>query len=306
MPLGGGDVVEDGGAAGRLRDEVAQISRDLAEVREQQAATSGVLAALGRSASDLDAVLEAVVDSARRLCRADVALIFLLEGAAYRLAFFSGVLPEENRAYLTQHPLAQDRGTLAGRIGLERRPQQIADVLADPEYGRPDIQRHGGYRTTMGVPMLLDGAVIGVLVVWRTKVDPFSERAVELLTTFAAQAAIAIRTVDLFQTLEARSTELRRKVDQLEALSAVGQAVSSSLDLDEVLTTIVTHAVRLSGTDGGSALEFDPSTQEFSVRTTYGMSDEQLEAMRGYASGCAGPWSAGPRPEAGPKPSPTC
>ena len=276
------------GAAGGLRDEIEQLRRGLSEAREQQAATSGVLAALGRSGSDLDAVLETVVDSARRLCRADVALIFLLEGAAYRLAFFSGVLTEENRAYLKRHPLAQDRGTLAGRVGLERRPQQIADVLADPEYGRPDIQRHGGFRTTMGVPMLLDGEVVGVLVVWRTKVDPFSERAIELLTTFAAQAAIAIRNVDLFQTLQARTAELGRKVDQLEALGAVGQAVSSSLDLDEVLTTIVTHAVRLSGTDGGFALEFDPSTQEFRVRTAYGMTDEQLEALRKVRIGLRG------------------
>jgi signal transduction histidine kinase len=281
-------VVEGVEAAEELRKEVEQLRRDLAEAREQQAATSGVLAAIGRSASDLEAVLETVVDSARHLCRADVALIFLLEGGAYRLAFFSGVMTEENRAYLTQHPLAQDRGTLAGRVGLERRPQQIADVLADPEYGRPDIQRHGGFRTTMGVPMLLDGEVVGVLVVWRTKVDPFSQRAIDLLTTFAAQAAIAIRNVDLFQTLQARTAELGRKVDQLEALGAVGQAVSSSLDLDEVLTTIVTHAVRLSGTDGGSALEFDPSTQEFRVRTAYGMSEEQLEALRRVRIGLRG------------------
>ena len=273
-------MVEGIGAAGGLRDEVEQLRRDLAEAREQQAATSGVLNALGRSASNLDAVLETVVDSARRLCRADVALIFLLEGSAYRLAFFAGIITEESRAYFTQHPLAQDRGTLAGRVGLERRPQQIADVLADPEYGRPDIQRRGGFRTTMGVPMLLDGEVVGVLVVWRSEVDPFSERAIELLTTFAAQAAIAIRNVDLFNTLQARTTELGRKVDQLEALGAVGQAVSSSLDLDEVLTTIVTHAVRLSGTDGGSALEFDASTEEFRERTAFGTSDELLEALR--------------------------
>jgi signal transduction histidine kinase/CheY-like chemotaxis protein len=281
-------VVEGVEAAEELRKEVEQLRRDLAEAREQQAATSGVLGAIGRSGPDLEAVLETVVDSARHLCRADVALIFLLEGGAYRLAFFSGVMTEENRAYLTQHPLAQDRGTLAGRVGLERRPQQIADVLADPEYGRPDIQRRGGFRTTMGVPMLLDGGVVGVLVVWRTKVDPFSQRAVELMTTFAAQAAIAIRNVDLFQTLRARTAELGRKVDQLEALGAVGQAVSSSLDLDEVLTTVVTHAVRLSDTDGGSALEFDPSTQEFRVRTAYGMSEEQLEALQRVRIGLHG------------------
>ena len=211
------------GAAGGLREEVERLRRDLAEAREQQAATSGVLAVLGRATSDLDAVLETVVDSARRLCRADIALIFLLEGDAYRLAIASGPLTEEDRAYLAQHPLAQDRGTLTGRIGLERRPQQIADVLADPEYGRLDIQRHGGFRTTMGVPMLLDGEVVGVLVVWRTQVDPFSERATELLTTFAAQAAIAIRSVDLVNALKARTAEVevasRHKSEFLASMS---------------------------------------------------------------------------------------
>ncbi|HEV3462666.1 MAG TPA: ATP-binding protein [Actinomycetota bacterium] len=210
-------------AAGGLREEVERLRRDLAEAREQQAATSGVLAVLGRATSDLDAVLESVVDSARRLCRADIALIFLLEGDAYRLAFVSGDLTEDNRTYLAQHPLAQDRGTLAGRVGLERRPQQIPDVLADPEYGRPDIQRHGGFRTTMGVPMLLDGEVVGVLIVWRTEVDPFSERATELLTTFATQAAIAIRNVDLVNALQARTAELevasRHKSEFLASMS---------------------------------------------------------------------------------------
>jgi signal transduction histidine kinase len=216
-------VVEDVGASGGLREEVERLRRDLSEAREQQAATSGVLAVLGRATSDLDAVLETVVDSARHLCRADIALIFLLEGDAYRLAIASGALTEEDRAYLDQHPLAQDRSTLAGRVGLERQPQQIADVLADPEYGRFDIQRHGGFRTTMGVPMLLDGEVVGVLIVWRTQVDPFSERATELLTTFATQAAIAIRSVDLFNALKARSAEVevasRHKSEFLASMS---------------------------------------------------------------------------------------
>jgi len=221
--LEGVEVVEGVGAPGGLREEVERLRRDLAEAREQQAATSGVLAVLGRATLDLDAVLETVVDSARHLCRADIALIFLLEGDTYRLAIASGPLTEEDRAYLAQHPLAQDRGTLTGRVGLERRPQQIADVLADPEYGRLDIQRHGGFRTTMGVPMLLDGEVVGVLVVWRTEVDPFSERATEILTTFATQAAIAIRNVDLVHALQARSAEVevasRHKSEFLASMS---------------------------------------------------------------------------------------
>jgi GAF domain/His Kinase A (phospho-acceptor) domain len=216
-------VAEGVGASGGLREEVERLRRDLSEAREQQAATSGVLAVLGRATSDLDAVLETVVDSARHLCRADVALIFLLEGDAYRPAIASGALTEEDRAHLDQHPLAQDRSPLAGRVGLERQPQQIADVLADPEYGRLDIQRHGGFRTTMGVPMLLDGEVVGVLIVWRTQVDPFSERATELLTTFATQAAIAIRSVDLVNALKARSAEVevasRHKSEFLASMS---------------------------------------------------------------------------------------
>ena len=216
-------MVEGVGASGGLREEVERLRRDLSEAREQQAATSGVLAVLGRATLDLDAVLETVVDSARHLCRADTALIYLLKGDAYRLAIASGALTEEDRAYLDQHPLAQDRSSLAGRVGLERRPQQIADVLADPEYGRLDIQRHGGFRTTMGVPMLLDGEVVGVLIVWRARVDPFSERATELLTTFATQAAIAIRNVDLVNALQVRTVEVevasRHKSEFLASMS---------------------------------------------------------------------------------------
>ena len=120
-------------------------------------------------------------------------------------------------------------------------------MLADPDYGLADAQRMAGYRTVMGVPMLLDGEVVGMLSVWRTQVDPFSDRAVEVLTAFAAQAALAVRTVDLVRALESRTDELGRKVTQLEALGAVGQAESFSLNLTEVLNTIITQAVQLSG-----------------------------------------------------------
>jgi signal transduction histidine kinase/ActR/RegA family two-component response regulator len=255
-----------------------RLRRDLAEARNQLAATSEVLTALGRSASDLDAVLGTVVDSARRLCRADVAQIHLLDEGVYRLAGSSG-LSDEFVEYIVRNPVLLDRSTLIGRVGLDRRAQQINDVLADPAYGRLDAQRIAGYRTIMGAPMLLDGDVVGVLYVWRTAVDPFDERAATVLTTFAAQAAIAIRNVDLVRALETRSAELARKVEQLEALGEVGEAVSSSLDLDQVLATIVTHAVQLSGTDGGSMLEFDEADQGFRVRKAYGTSAELLEQL---------------------------
>jgi signal transduction histidine kinase/CheY-like chemotaxis protein len=259
--------------------EVERLADELAEAREQLAATSEILAVIARSASDLDGVLEAVVESARRLCGADAGHVFLVDGDRYRLAYGSGTAAEY-REFIANNPLLLDRGTLTGRVGLDRRATQITDVLTDPEYGRPDVQRVAGFRTIMGVPMLLDDEVVGVLSLWRTEVDPFSDRAVEVLTTFAAQAALAVRIVDLVRALESRTGELGHKVDQLEALGAVGEAVSSSLNLTEVLTTIITQAVLLSGTDGGSIYEFDEDSKEFRIRTVYGTSPEVLDALR--------------------------
>jgi len=257
---------------GRLRDE-------LAGVREQLAATSEVLAVIGRSASDLEAVLETVLESARRLCGAVAGQVFLVDGDRYRFAYGSGLRPEY-REIAANNPVVLDRGTLVGRVALDRRATQITDVLADPNYGLMDAQRVAGYRTIMGVPMLLEGEVVGVLSVFRTHVAPFSDRAVEVLTTFAAQAALAVRNVDLVTVLESRTDELRRKVTQLEALGAVGQAESLSLNLSEVLNTIITQAVQLSGADGGSIYRFDEDAKEFRIETVCGTSPETHEALR--------------------------
>jgi signal transduction histidine kinase/DNA-binding response OmpR family regulator len=258
--------------------EIERLGDELAEVREQLGATSEVLSVIGRSASDLEGVLETVVESARKLCGADAVQVFLVDGDRYRLAYGSGTTAEY-REFIANNPVVLDRRTLVGRIGLDRRATQITDVLADPEY-RTDAQRMAGYRTLMGVPMLLDGEVVGVLSVWRIQVHPFSGRAVEVLTTFAAQAALAVRTVDLVRTLESRTDELGRKLNQLEALGAVGQAVSSSLNPNEVLNTIITQAVQLSGSDGGSIYEFDEDAREFRVETVCGTSPEAFDALR--------------------------
>jgi len=259
--------------------EIGRLSDELSEARDQLAATCEVLAVIGRSAADLEAVLETVVESARRLCAADAGQVFLVDGDRYRFAYGSG-MTAEYREFIANNPVMLDRGTLAGRVALDRRDTQIADVLADPDYALMDAQRVGGYRTVMGVPMLLDGEVVGVLSVWRTQVDPFSDHAVEVLTTFAAQAALAVRTVELVRTLESRSSELGRKVNQLEALRAVGEAVSSSLNLTEMLNTIITQAVELSGSDGGSIYEFEEGTKEFRVETVCGTSQEAFDALR--------------------------
>jgi signal transduction histidine kinase/ActR/RegA family two-component response regulator len=260
-------------------DDPIPRQSDLDEARDHLAATGEILTAIGTSASDLEAVLGTVVESARRLCRADAAVIVLLEDGAFRLTAAVGV-SDDYREHMVRHPMVADRATLSGRVALDRRAQQITDVLDDPEYGRPDVQRVAGFRTVLGVPMLVEDEVVGVLSLWRSEVDPFSERAIELVTTFAAQAAVAIRNVDLVRALQSRTTELADKVEQLEALREIGHAVSSSLDLDEVLTTIVTHSVQLTDTDGGSLLEYDAASREFHILAAYGTSPELLEALQ--------------------------
>jgi signal transduction histidine kinase/CheY-like chemotaxis protein len=257
----------------------AQLRADLTEARGQLAAITEILTTVGRSASDPEGVLSSVVESARSLIHADIAQIHLVEGRWYRLASSSGHT-REYLDFVAKHPIALDRRTLIGRVGLDRRSQQIDDVLADSEYGRQDVQEIGKYRSILGAPMILGNEVVGVLSAWRTEVDPFPARAAEVLTTFAAQAAIVIRNADLVGALEVRQAQLAAKVDQLESLGEVGQAVSSSLDLDQVLTKIVTEAVELTNADGGSIFEFDSLAEEFHLRTTYGTGVDTAEALR--------------------------
>ena len=255
------------------------LEERLAEAQEQYSATSDILKVLARSSSSQDEVFTAILDNARWLCRAQAAQIHVVHENHYTLARTS-CISNQYFEFVQQHPLRRDRATLVWRVSLDRTTQQIADVLADPDYGRSELQRLGGYRSILGAPMLVDDEVMGVLSVWRTEVEPFDERAAELLTTFAEQGALALRHMELYMALEARSAELARKVEQLEALAEVGKAISSMLDPDEVLTTIVAHAVQLSRTDGGSIMEYDEQTRLFRVRTAYGTSPDVLDALR--------------------------
>ncbi len=258
----------------------ASLGQALQDAREQSLASREILVALGRESGGPEQILDTIVDRAVPLCRADVAQLYLLDGDAFRLSRISGEVPEEFRRYTKDHPLQRSRASLLGRVALDRRTQQIDDVLADPEYGRQDLQRLAGFRTLLSAPMLLGDEVVGVLSVWRAKVAPFSERDVSVLDEFAAQAAIALRQVDLMKSLEARGTELASKVEQLEALREVGDAVSSSLDPDAVLNSIVSNAVRLTGTDGGSIMEYDERTDAFVVRAAAGSGQDLLDQLR--------------------------
>ena len=149
----------------------------------------------------------------------------------------AGETPEEYRRYLEDHPIARNRSSTVGRSAVDMRTHQIPDVLKDADYGRPDLQRLAGFRTLLATPMILRDEVVGVISLWRTDVSPFNDRERGLLEEFAAEGAIVLRQVELMHALESKRTELASKVAQLEALREVGEAVGSSLDLDEVLAT---------------------------------------------------------------------
>jgi len=257
-----------------LHDEgrVEQLTRALADAVEQQAATSQVLEIIGRSEFELEPVFETLVRHAVRLCGADASVAYQLDGDVYRIAFAVGA-SRAYREYVERNPIARDdAGTLVGRVGVERRAVQIPDVLVDPGYQWHTGRELAGFRTILGVPMIAGDRVVGVLTLWREEVDPFGDRTIDLLTTFAAQAAIAIQNVQLFG-------DLTDSVDELRALGEISAAVSSSLDLDQVLTTIVTRAVQLSRTEGGSIFEFDQASKLFHVRTFYGTEPHLAAAL---------------------------
>jgi signal transduction histidine kinase/ActR/RegA family two-component response regulator len=267
-------------SSGEEADAGSAHDRELSDAREQAVATEEILAALGRAGVDPGEILDKIVERAARLCRAQVGQLYLLEDGVFRLSRTSGAIPEDFRRHLSHHPMERSRATLLGRVVEDRRTQQIVDVLGDADYGRQDLQRLGGFRTLLSAPMLLGDDVVGVLSVWRTVVAPFSETEMRLLGDFAAQAAIALRQVDLMHSLEARGADLASKVQQLEALREVGEAVSSILDPEEVLDRIVTNAVRLTGTDGGSIMEYDEQVDAFLVRAAHGSSPDLVARLR--------------------------
>ena len=185
----------------------AALRRELRQAQDHLAATDRVLRALGRSSSDFHDVFRTVVESAMRLCRGDAVQLFLAEPDGFRLAWHGGV-SEDYLAFMAGHPITRGRGSLVGRVALTRHTEQIKDVLADPQYAQREAQALGQFRTIIGAPMLVAGAVVGVLSVWRTRVDPFSQYSADLLTGFGAQAAVAVRTAELMRALEERSAEL--------------------------------------------------------------------------------------------------
>jgi GAF domain-containing protein len=187
--------------------------------------------------------------------------------------------------YVKDIPIKAERGSASGRALLEGRVVHIPDVQADPEYTFVAAQRLGDFRTVLAVPMLREGVPIGVLILTREEVRPFTDKQIELVTTFADQAVIAIENVRLFDEVQARTRELAQSVGELQALGEVSQAVNSTLELETVLTTIVGRAVELSHTDTGAIYVFDEVHQAFRLHATYGMSEAMIAAISGQHIG---------------------
>ena len=264
----------------RLFKELEARNKDLTVALEQQTATSEILRVISSSQTDVQPVFDTIVRSAVRLCDGLFSGLYQFDGELIHQGAHHNYTPEALEAVHRVFPARPSRALGTGRAILERAVVHIPDVEVDPEYQQQGLTRAIGMRSGLFVPMLREGAPIGVIVVARAEPGPFSDNEIVLLKTFADQAVIAIENVRLFTELQARTGELGRSVDELKALGEVSQAVSSTLDLQTVLATIVARAVQLSGTAGGVIYEYDEDTQTFRLTAAHRMDEELVAVLR--------------------------
>ena len=229
----------------RLFEAEQKRTEELSDALDQQTATADVLKVISRSTFDLQTVLDTLTELAARVCAADKGVIFQRDGDLYRLGANYG-FSRDAAQYALDHPQQAGRGSAVGRVALEGKVIHIPDVLADPEYSAAGYQRAFGFRTILGVPLLRDGTTIGVFALTRDKVNPFSQQQIDLVTTFADQAVIAIENVRLFEDVQKRTDDLAESLEQQTAIGEILRVISNSpSDVQPVLDSVAEHAARI-------------------------------------------------------------
>ena len=264
----------------RLFQELDRRNRDLSEALEQQTATAEILRVISSSPTDLAPVFDTILDKACALSDAQIGAVLRLDGEEFVAVAARGVRPEfgallRSRRFRIGRPMFRPDGPW--------HPVHIPDVTTTTIMQEPllaNIVRTEEVRTVLGVPLVREDRMVGSIMMYRREMRPFTDKQIDLVSTFATQAVIAIQNARLFQELQARTRDLARSVEQLQALGAVGQAVSSTLDLETVLTTIVSRADLLAGADGGAIYEYDEVGRAFILRATQRLGEEVVEATR--------------------------
>jgi GAF domain-containing protein len=262
----------------RLFDEVQAKTRDLTESLQQQTATAEVLKVISRSAFDLQKVLDTLSESAARLCEADIVIIHRRIGDGFRGAASFG-LPEDHHRAVMEIDHKPGRGSLGARVLFENAPVLIDDAESDPEYTFGSFQRRIGMRSMLGVPLMREGAAIGLLLIFRKRVQPFTKQHVDLATTFADQAVIAIENVRLFDEVQAKTRDLTESLQQQTATADVLKVISrSAFDLQTVLDTLVESAARLCEADMAAITR--QKGEEYFRAGSYGFAAEFMDYVR--------------------------
>jgi signal transduction histidine kinase len=272
--------------------ENVRLFNETKEALEQQTATSEILSVISSSPTDSQPVFESIARSVMRLCEGSFSVVSRYDGELVHLVAHAHITAEGVEIIRRMFPMRPSREGVHGRVVLDGGVVHIPDVTADPDYS-PALGQALRLRSALAVPMLRDGRVIGAVAVGRVEVRPFSDKEIALLQTFADQAVIAIENVRLFTELQSRTSELARSVREMQALAEVSRAVSSTLDLEIVLNTIVARAVELSAAYGGVIYEYDDVMQQLHVvRGAYRLDEDVAEVIRaaplGLGEGVAG------------------